>query len=146
MTAARPTPTVCFVYVEDSVSAGVDCAERGARRDLAKQPHQREEFDESLTRKGLLAYHKVRVWVKLPVEEWDAGRVEASDPLQLFLNVILTSTRLQDAIAQIRSRLTTPGISVTIVRSGSPSFFRWDACVQEKKVLTFSRTPQLRGS
>lgn len=88
VTATRPTSTGCFVVGEDSVSAGGNCAERGARRDLAKQSRQRQEFHESFARKGLLAYHKVRVWVKLAVEEREAGRVEASDALEFLLSTI----------------------------------------------------------
>lgn len=106
MTAAHPTSTGRSIVGEGSVSAGGNCAERGARGYLAKQPYQREEFDESLTWKGLLAYHKVRMWVKFPVEQRDAGRVEASDVLEFLLSAI---RRLGDGTLYfIRSRSTIP--------------------------------------
>lgn len=89
MTVDHPTSTGLSVAGEGSVSAGSNCAERGARGGLAKQPHQREEFHESLTWKGLLTYHKVRMRVKLPIEQiMEAGRVEASDVLEFLLSAI----------------------------------------------------------
>lgn len=88
VTTARPTPAGCSVVGEGSVSAGGNCGERGARRDLANQPRQRKEFHESLAWKGFLAYHKVRMWIKFPVEERHTGRLEARDALQFLLSVI----------------------------------------------------------